>query len=417
MTAFCTVAALLLAGALLFILPPLLRRDSAAGGERAVTVSVYRDQMAELHADLRAGQIGTEQFDTSRQELERRLLEEVSLAPETTGAPRPDTQARYAVVAVTALAVPACALMLYLTLGHPEAIVPGKAASASQQAAHAVTPEQIALMVERLQGRLQDHPGDADGWYMLARSYHAFGRFAESAQAYARAAALLPRDPQLLADYADTLAMANGRNLNGQPMELVQAALKLDARHQKALALAGTAAFNDRDYPAAVDYWQRLQATFPADSDNARAVAANVEEAKAAAAGKAVPIAQAAPRAATGGARGASVGGTVSLSPSLAAQAAPDDTLFIFARAVSGPRMPLAIVRAHVKDLPKAFTLDDAMAMAPAMKVSNFPEVMLGARISKSGNATPQSGDLMGSAGPVRVGSSGVKIVIDGVVP
>jgi cytochrome c-type biogenesis protein CcmH len=256
MTAFWIVAALLLAGALLFIVPPLLRRGKAGPTERTVTVSVYRDQMTELEADVRAGTIDTEQFEKGKDELERRLLDEVTLTEDSSVAGRPEPKRRVAVAAIVAFAVPVCAILIYLELGHPEAIAPGKDVLSAQAAAHALTPAQIAAMVEQLAERLKTNPNDAEGWHLLARSYTAFGRFREAADAYAKASALTPNDPQLLADYADTLALANGSNLTGKPLELIQAALKLDPNNQKSLALAGTAAFNNRDYVAAIDYWQ-----------------------------------------------------------------------------------------------------------------------------------------------------------------
>lgn len=414
MTAFWTVAALLLAGALLFIVPPLLRRGKPGLTERSVTVSVYRDQMTELEADVLAGTISKDQFQKGKNELERRLLDEVTLTGDSSPTSRPESKHKVAVAAFITLGLPICAILIYLELGHPEAIAPGKEAPGAQPAAHALTPEQIAVMVEQLAARLKDNPNDAEGWHLLARSYTAFGRFPEAADAYAKASALTPNDPQLLADYADALALSNGRNLMGKPLELVQTALKLDPNNQKSLALAGTAAFNNHDYIAAIDYWQRLRKTFPTDSDDARSVDANIAEARAAAGGQGMAVTQS---ATTSAARSAVIAGTVSLSPSLAGKASPSDTVFIFARAASGPKMPLAIVRAQAQDLPKAFSLDDSTAMGPTTKLSNFQEVMVGARVSKSGNAIAQSGDLVGSIGPVRVGSRELQVVVDRVVP
>jgi cytochrome c-type biogenesis protein CcmH len=302
-------------------------------------------------------------------------------------------------------------------LGHPEAIGQAEQPLSANPAAHEVTPDQIAVMVERLAARLKDKPNDADGWRLLARSYAAIGRFSEAADAYAKASALTPNDPQLLADYADTLAVANGRNLAGKPLELVHTALKLDPNNQKSLALAGTAAFDNRDYLAAIAYWQRLRKTVPTDSDDARSMDANIAEARAAVGGQdTVTKSATVSNASRSPAHSAAIAGTVSLSPSVAAKAAPTDTVFIFARAVNGPKMPLAILRMQAKDLPKAFVLDDTMSMGPAMKLSNFQEVMVTARVSKAANATSQRGDLLGSIGPVRVGSRKLRVVIDQLV-
>ena len=196
----------------------------------------------------------------------------------------------------------------------------------------------------------------------------------------------------------------------GKSLELIERALKADPTHWKALALAGTAAFNRKDYKGAVAYWERMKATVPPGSPIAGSIDASIAEARELGGLQAQPGARQVrprpsprrrrrrvprPQAAT--LPGATIGGTVSLAPALAARAAPTDTVFIFARASEGPRMPLAILRKQVKDLPVAFTLDDSMAMAPNFALSNFPSVIVGARISKSGNASPQSGDLEGS--------------------
>ncbi|MGB8338020.1 MAG: c-type cytochrome biogenesis protein CcmI [Burkholderiales bacterium] len=414
MIVFWIVAGIFLAIALLFLLPPLVRRGQTGSDPQSVTVSIYRGQLAELDADLQAGTISKQQFEKAQHELEYRLLEET---PPSGVVQQPaGGKNKLATAAAIAIAVPTCAMLLYFYLGNPDAIVSGKTAAA-QQGDQEVTLGQVEAMVERLAARLKENPNDAKGWQMLARSYSAFGRFPEATDAYQSAVALAPNDPQLLADYADTLATANGGNLNGKPQELIQAALKLDPNHQKSLALAGTAAFNNKDYSAAITYWQRLQKTLPADSDNGLSVAKSIAEAQAAAG-----VSTLSPQPATVGKTSSvpdsgAIAGSVSLIPSLAAMTSPADTVFIFAKATSGPKMPLAVLKVQASDLPKAFSLDDSMAMTPAMKLSNFQEVTVGARISKSGNATAQRGDLVGSIGPVRLGSREVKVVIDGVVP
>ena len=422
MIAFWIVAALLVAGALLFVLPPLVRSRTGQIEASDLTVAVYRDEGKELDADLATGKLTPETHAESKRELERRLLEDMARLPGAASSPTTARDGRTEAVLV-GVAMPLIAVAIYLYLGSPSTIEPAK--TAAVVAGETPSPQQIAQMVEQLAEKLRKNPGDARGWYMLARSYHALGRSQQAVEAFAKAAVLTPNDAQLLADYAEAQAMANGRNLSGKPMQLLQAALKLDPNHQRALALAGTAAFNDGDYTAAIDYWQRLEKTLPPDSENARKMAARIADARRAAEGK--PLAAAPPAepkkpaasslSAGPGAAAPAIAGTVSLSFALAAQAAPTDTVFVFARAINGPKMPLAVVRAHVKDLPMVFRLDDSMAMAPAMKLSNFQEVMLVARISKFGNATPRTGDLLGGAGPIKLGRSDVTIVIDSVVP
>jgi cytochrome c-type biogenesis protein CcmH len=294
------------------------------------------------------------------------------------------------------------------------------AGEGGQAQAQAPTPEQVAAMVQTLSQRLKDRPDDAQGWVMLARAYSALGRTAEAVPAFEKAAALNTADAGLLADYADTLAVQNGRQLNGEPLKLVERALKIEPGNLKALALAGTAAFDRKDFAGAVKYWEKLKLGVPGDSTYLGQVQAGIDEARQL--GNLPPSAAAAtaPDAAGNNASifapGSTVSGRVSLAKALAGQASPDDTVFVFARAAEGSRMPLAILRKQVKDLPFDFQLDDSMAMSPAAKLSGSPSVIVGARVSKTGEAMPQNGDLTGQSVPVAPGATGLKIEIGEVV-
>ena len=409
---FWICAAGLVALALLFVLVPLLRRRTEARlvDSAGSNLSVLRDQVAELDAELAAGSIGAEQHGLARGELERRALEEAGAA-DTPAAPGARGTAW-----VLGVAIPAFAIGVYLAIGNPRGIVGTGSPVADEQAQ--VTPGQVEEMVARLAQNLEKNPGNPEGWTLLGRTYGALGRFGDSARAYARASALLPRDAQLLADHADALAMAQDRKVGGEPLRLIQEALKLDPDNLKALALAGSEAFERRDFKAATDFWQRAARAAPPGSELAQAIEANIAEARTL--GNVAPPVAAGPAAAQGSpgsAAGGTVGGRVTLSPALAAKVAPTDTLFVFARAAAGPRMPLAILRRSAGDLPTSFRLDDSMAMAPEMKLSNFGSVVIGARVSKSGNAAPQSGDLQGQSAPIKVGGGDIEIVIDQVVP
>ncbi|MBC5764040.1 c-type cytochrome biogenesis protein CcmI [Ramlibacter albus] len=407
--AFWSTVALLLAGALLFVLPPLMRTGGRAS-LGAAPIDVYRDLRAQLDAERDAGKLATEEHARAVTELEGRVIEEVVQAPEEAVTVTP----RHALAALLAVALllPAGALGIYGLIGKPGALDPAAAqARAGGGAPHTMSREEMEEMVERLAEKLQKSPDDADGWHMLARSYVAFNRLAEAGQAFERGMKLAPRNAPLLADYADTLAMLNGRNLEGRPMELVNLALQADPTHPKALSLAGTAAFNRRDFALAAATWQKLLDTLPADSDQARSVASSIAQAQQAASTQTAPAQASAPSGA------AQIDGTVDVAPAIKARIPRGATLFVFARAVDGPRMPLAIVKVPVGEMPYKFRLDDASAMAAQFKLSGQREVMLGARISASGNATPQSGDLMGTLGPVKVGARDVKLAIDGVVP
>jgi cytochrome c-type biogenesis protein CcmH len=244
---------------------------------------------------------------------------------------------------------------------------------------------------------------------MLGRSYSVLDRFPEAAEAYANAVKRAPPDAQLLADYADALAMAQGRRLQGEPERLIAKALAIDPRNVKALALAGTAAFENKDFKGAIVQWRKILDIVPADSDMANSIRDSIADAEQLAGGPvAAPTAPAKPVAAAP----ATVSGTVRLDPKLAKRVAPGDTVFIFARAVDGPRVPLAVTRREVRELPSTFTLDDRMAMAPGMNLSAHARVVVGARVSKSGQPGPQPGDFEGLSAPVNVGATGVNVVI-----
>jgi cytochrome c-type biogenesis protein CcmH len=295
-------------------------------------------------------------------------------------------------------------------------------------------------MVEQLAQRMEANPGDPEGWAILARSYMAMQRLPDALRAFGRAVALRPDDAQLLVDYADVMAVAQGRDLAGEPTRLVERALQADPTNLKALALAGTAAFQRGDHAGAVAYWTRARDQVGPNSEYTAGIDAGIADARAAAAaaGKPLPAgapaaagpgpataaapptaaataaAPAAPPAATAAGAAAPIRGRLRLDPALAAQVQPGDTLFIFARAAEGSRMPLAIQRRSAGELPLEFSLDDSMAMTPEMSVSRFPSVVVSARISRSGQATPQSGDLVGQSAPVAPGSPALlDIVID----
>jgi len=405
MTLFVLIGVLLVAGALLFIVPPLVRRSVRPGASHdAVNAAVYRDQLRELDADVRAGTLAPDQRDKARQEIEARLIADLGKGE----APAESSRGARGAALALGLAVPICALAVYLSVGNPAALAPQADAGA---APHGMTAQQFQTLVERLAERMKQNPEDAEGWMMLGRSYAVMGRFGESSDAYAKAVARAPKDAQLLADYADSFAMAQGRTLRGEPEKILKRALAIDPNNVKALVLAGTAAFDRNDRAGAAGYWERALAVLPAESEMAQRVRASVAEARGP--GQVAQAAKPAPARTNNVAAGARVSGTVKLHPKLAGKVAPEDTVFIFARAAEGPRMPLAILRKQARDLPVTFTLDDSMAMAPQMKLSAFPRVVIGARVSKSANASAQPGDLQGASAPIAVGSDRVDVTID----
>jgi cytochrome c-type biogenesis protein CcmH len=421
MILFWSLALLLLAVTLGLLLLPLLRRSRVAAPDpSAAAVAVYRDQKRALDAEAADGVISGPERDVALQELSRRLGEEVGdVAP----APRPRMRSAWIVALSLFVVIPLAAVVLYLRLGTPEATTVAAAAPAA--APHEMSDPKIVAMVEQLAQKMQSRPDDPQGWMLLARSYTAMRRFPEAADAYARATALVPDDAALLADYADALAMAQGRTLAGKPTELIERALAIDPTNQKALALAATAALDAGNPDRSIGYWRRLQGQFAPGSEDARQVDTIIAEIDSQRGGKAVgkdtgrSAMRSAPAAAPSAAAstGATIAGRVDIAPALAGKVALNDTVFIYARAPEGPRMPLAVLRIPARELPKEFTLDDSMSMAPGAKLSAAPAVVIEARVSKSGNALPQSGDLAGRSATVKPGAAGVKIVIDQVVP
>ena len=428
MTSFLILAGVMIALALAFVLPALIRRhaDEEQSSRGRANVLIYRDQLAELDADLNNNTISKDQYDAGRREVERRVLED-TLASLNEAPPTAAGQGRWAAIALSVV-LPLAAVGLYLKLGTPQSVAPEMAATDAAQADRPGAPfrlaDKIREMAEKLAERLKQQPNDGEGWSMLARSYRVLGQFKEASDAYQHAVKLVPGDAQLYADYADAVGMAQGQVLEGEPMRLIEQALKLDPNNIKALALAGTAAYDKKDFNAAAGYWQKALKLSPPDSEFTQSLQASLEDAKAQAGGGAqaqnlpnIMPDQASQTAAAPAASGASLSGKVSVAPALAAKVSPNDTLFIYARSESGPPMPLAIVKRMASELPVSFTLDDSSAMTPNLRLSNFPKVMVMARVSKSGNAMPQSGDLEGSIGPVATGSSKLSININRVIP
>ena len=294
MILFWVICAAFILIALVFVLPPALQRSAEADrkGEderRQANIAVYRDQLSELQSDLNNGIVSQEQYAQDREEIERRLLEDTRTGKsegKTTATPATARSTAYAL----GTAIPLVAVAFYLVVGSPKAIdgPPPAASSATQSGPFAGerSQEQIEANVAALAKRLQSNPSDAEGWTMLARSYSSMGKFAEAAGAYARLTELKPDDANLWAEYAFATAMASGRSLEGRPVELIDRALKVDPNNAKALQLAGSAAFQAKDYKKAIGYWERVLKQVPPGSEVAETIQARIDEAKTLAANK-----------------------------------------------------------------------------------------------------------------------------------
>ena len=285
MILFWVICALMVVVALAFVLPPLLQRPDTKEidqEQKEANVAIYRDQLSELETDLENGIVSQQQFEQDRDEIERRLLEDTSVVSAATQSTK-HTKGKRGMVYALALALPLVATVFYLKVGDLKAISKSAAIAAnpvSRTASSDPSSQQIEANVAALAKRLETNPSDGQGWSMLARSYSSMEKYAEASNAYAKATALAPNDADLLAEYAFANAMANGRQLQGKSLELVNQALKLDPENLKALELAGSAAFQAKNYKQAIDYWQRLLKKMPPDSEVAEAVNKRLEEAK-----------------------------------------------------------------------------------------------------------------------------------------
>jgi cytochrome c-type biogenesis protein CcmH len=409
MAGFWIAVCLMIAAALAFVLPPLLGRHRRAHAtHEAANLAIYQEKRAELAADRTAGLLDDAAFAAACAELDRELLRDVSAPPPPPGAGAAASPYPAIVIAVL---VPLAATGIYLAVGAPALLLEDRAVPAN---AGAGLPQSVQAMVARLEQRLREQPQDTQGWVMLGRSYAAMNRLDEARAALEQANRQAPDDPMTLVTLAEVRAGQQGERLDGAPIALVRRALELAPDYPRALWLAGVHAFNAGRPDEAGTLWQRLLDTAELSPE----AAAQVREAVARTGSEAAPApaAPAAPSAAapTGDAQ---VTVQVRLAPELAARVDGSETLFVFARAAQGPRMPLAIVRRTARELPLAVILDDSMAMTPQLTLSSFDQVVVSARVSRSGDAMPASGDLLGSSAPLAPApGSAVDVVIDTVV-
>ncbi|MEO8346319.1 MAG: c-type cytochrome biogenesis protein CcmI [Betaproteobacteria bacterium] len=416
---------------------PLLRtRKYEAPGDEAAATAVFRDHKRQLDAEVAAGTLSVADRDAAESELVARFGTELGAAPIEVAAS--SEHSRWIAAIMLVAVVPISAALLYLMLGDPAAVNPPPPVAAETK----ITDPQIVAMIDRLAEKMKANPEDPKGWILLGRSYMKLGRYEDSAAAFAEAAKHMPESAALLADQAEAIALAQGERLQGRPAELLKRALELDPNHPKAIAMSAAAKAEHGDYNGAIALWQRLKASMPPNSEQTQQIDAVLAELEAAR--KAAPVAAGTPPSTAAAAQlptqlptpvpastvaakpGAAipssgtvngVTGRVEIDAKLAGKFAPEDALFIYARDPNGSRMPLAVMRGTAAELPRTFSLTDAMAMTPASTISKAKTVVVEARISKSGNATPQAGDLRGASATVTPGTGNVRIIIDQVVP
>lgn len=443
MIIFWILAAGLLALAVLFVVLPLVRAgdSGATPSQDNLNLEVFRQRLEELDADLSSGFLDQAQYDAARRDLERELLSDLGDAAQA-AAGKPEAKTRDgrapALALILAILLPTAAVLAYLKLGN-EGIIPSLEAAPGNAAPDmggmdAGAMASLETLAQGLADRLTKEPNNLDGWLMLGRTYFAVNQPAKALDALEHAYKLDPRQPGVLLAYAEAIAANAGNDLAGRPTELIRAALEIEPDNSSARWLSGMVDYQKGRFADAVKTWEGILAELEPAGEEAAQMRQMIAEARGRGGLPAAPAAavpgsqadspavrpdasaatqvQAAPSADSPA--GPAMRVKVSLSPDLAAAAAPTDTLFVFARAPSGPPMPLAVQRLKVADLPATVRLDDGMAMVPSMRLSAFPEVVVGARISKSGQASPSSGDLEGQTGPVSVaGASEVNVTID----
>jgi len=421
-TFWAIVSAMTLA-ILALILRPLLMRQPAVTSEQEKKLPVYRQQFSELEQDLANGLLTDEQYQAARSELERRVLEETGSTETSTMTTGGLVNLRFIAILLGML-IPAASGVLYWTLGNPAAMThPGVSSAQGGPGGDGQMADSLNTLIEQLRKKLEQNPNDGVGWGLLARSYMAMERYADAVPIFERATKLDPNNAGLLADYADALAVHQGRKLEGRPETLIQKALKLDPHNVKALMLSGTIAYNKKDFARAAKEWEDAHAYLPPDDqESSDQLKASIAEAKRRMGGGPSmnmlvanpPMEQskpAKPAAQSGQSR--AITGKVVLGPGFANRSNLPDTLFVFAKDVAGPPMPVSIVRASRKDLPFTFRLDDSTSPMPSRKLSDIGTVVIVARLSKSGKAMPESGDLEGMSQPITPGAENITVVID----
>ncbi|PTS95260.1 c-type cytochrome biogenesis protein CcmI [Pseudomonas sp. HMWF006] len=393
---FWLAAGLLLLVALSFLLIPVLRERRAQREEdrTALNVALYQERVAELQSQQAEGVLDAGQMDSGRAEAARELLADT----EGVAAPRVSKLGK-PLPLLAAVLVPVLGLGLYLHFGAADKV------ELTREFAQA--PQSMEEMTQRLERAVAAQPDSAEGLYFLGRTYMAQERPADAAKMFERAANLAGRQPELLGQWAQAQYFADGKKWSAKIQALTDEALKADPKEVTSLGLLGIAAFEGERYQEAIDYWNRLLAQLPPDDNSRAALQGGIKRAAERLEASGGKVAQA-PIAA----KAALLKVSVDLSSELRSKVQPGDSVFIFARATSGPPAPLAAKRLTVADLPVTVELGDADAMMPQLKLSNFPEVQLVARISRAGQ--PTAGEWVGRSGPLASSTTALqKLIID----
>ncbi len=399
MTSFLIPAFLLLTLVLILLLRPFIfPTKGKSTSRRQMNAVIYREELDKLEAEHQAGVITSADYEIAHAEMRQRLFQDTAEEDDQELAGSPKKTAIWLSIFIVLISS-----VLYFTLGD--------VLRASQSNVEKpVTQEGVEKMVAEFAAKMEKDPGNLQGWAMLGRSYRILGRNEDAAKAYQRAGDFIDSDPQLLADYADTLAANANGSFAGKPLQLINKALKLDPNNLLALWLSGTAFYNSGNYKAAVQSWEKLLQKLPPDTDEARTIKGSIAEARSKGGLTPSISATSSPAVATG----KEINGKIELSTDLKSKIKPGDIVLVIARK-PGERMPVAVLRAPASNFPMSFTLDDSLAMNPSAPLSQLNEASVEVRISKTGIARPEVGDLISSVQTIKVGSKNIRILVDQV--
>ena len=421
MTTFWIVTGIMMVVGVVLILPAIFKRQNKVKmSHKELNVSIYQQRIDELEEEKNNGVLDTAQYDQARLELDRSLLNDLSGTDEEGKINNLSVKGKWATVLSVLLLVPVLSTPLYFHIGKPELL-------ASQEDRNPANMDQDSMLtaINSLVTRLKNEPDNVDGWKLLGRSYYSLNRIDDAVLAYEKALKLNGQDPSLLVDYAEILMNTNEGNPGGFPEQLINKALSISPNHEKALWLSGIVRHYYRDYDGTLQFWRKLLSMQVKGGEQEAFLKENIQKVLAAKGAvssehsigkdgsKGDSVTKPAGQAGSG-----SVSVTVSLDSKLKGEAHGNEVVFIYAKAVSGPPMPLAVVRKRVSELPVTVTLDDSMAMVPMAKISNFDQIQVSAHISKNGQANKQSGDLYGSSEALSVANTQkTEITINQAVP
>lgn len=390
------MAALIVLALAVLIFPLLKKPAAVSGGHRERNIGIARERLADLKRQLQDGVLDQVQFDEQYVELQGMLNDDLQAESETATKPA-NVGGRWIIPLLLAL-IPTASLFLYLLLGDANALRKAELQQNSEQAAN-----NMVAMVEKVRQKLQQNPDDLQGWLMLGKSYSYLQQYQAAADAFAELNRRKPNDVEVIVQYANNLAMARNGQMAGEPAQLVEQALRLAADEPNALWLAGMAKVQQGEYAKAGEYWRHLLAVLPPDSETVP----QVQQMLAA-------LEQEQTKLDAPAAERVEIPVQVEIAAEMKAKFPPQTTVFVYAQAVTGPKMPLAIVRKQLSDLPVSVTLNDAVAMQGASRLADHRQLRIVARLSQSGQAMSAPGDWVGSAEISQpFGAQPVKLIID----